>query len=85
MSHRNINFRAPKKIVEKLEEMVRNGEARNLSDAVNKVLDRYFFLINGREKNQTYTVIGDQVVPEIRVGGEHDKKPRRLGDAEYRP
>ena len=44
MQSKNINFRAPAKIVQKLEEMVREGEARTISDAVNKALDRYFYI-----------------------------------------
>ncbi len=38
-----ITARVPLKIVERLEEMVKRGEARSTADAVNKVLDRYFY------------------------------------------
>jgi len=42
MQNKNINFRTSPGTVKRLQNMVESGEARNLSDAVNKILDRYF-------------------------------------------
>jgi len=42
----NVNFRTSKKTVELLERFVEGGEARNRSEALNKIIDRFF---HGRE------------------------------------